>query len=71
MTFDGLLANLRYASTSWWKVNKNKISLNLVVVFCLSITKGFMHPKYLENVVKNAENIENIGVFLNKLVLFT
>jgi len=30
-----------------------------------------MHPKYLENVVKNAENIENIGVFLNKLVLFT
>jgi len=33
MTFDALLVNLRHASTNWWKVNKNKISLNLVVVF--------------------------------------
>jgi len=24
MTFDALLANLRHASTNWWKVNKNK-----------------------------------------------
>jgi len=32
MTFDALLANLRHASTNWWKV-KQKISLNLVVVF--------------------------------------
>ena len=24
MSFDALLANLRYASTGWWKVNKNK-----------------------------------------------
>jgi len=33
MTFDALLANLRHASTNWWNVNKNKISLNLVVFF--------------------------------------
>jgi len=25
MTFDALLANLRHASTNWWKVNKNLI----------------------------------------------
>jgi len=24
MTFDALLANLRHASTNWWKVNKKK-----------------------------------------------
>jgi len=24
MTFDALLANLRHASTSWWKANKQK-----------------------------------------------
>jgi len=24
MIFDALLANLRHASTNWWKVNKNK-----------------------------------------------
>jgi len=24
MTFDALVANLRHASTNWWKVNKNK-----------------------------------------------
>jgi len=35
MTSDALLANLRHASTDLWKkVNKNKISLNLVVVSC-------------------------------------
>jgi len=33
MTFDALLTNLRHASTNWWKVNKNRISLNLVLVF--------------------------------------
>jgi len=33
MTFNALLANLCHASTNRWKVNKNKISLNLVVVF--------------------------------------
>jgi len=33
MTFGALLANLRHASTNWWKVNKNKIWSNLVVVF--------------------------------------
>jgi len=40
MTFDALLANLRHASTKWWKVNKNKKnSLNLVVVlYCWSFT---------------------------------
>jgi len=26
MIFDALLANLRYASTNWWKVNKNLIN---------------------------------------------
>jgi len=33
MTFDALLINLRHASTNWWKANKNKNSLNLIVVF--------------------------------------
>jgi len=33
MTFDALLANLHHASTNWWKENKTKISLKLVVVF--------------------------------------
>jgi len=27
MTFYALLANLRHASTDWWKVNKNKKTL--------------------------------------------
>jgi len=31
MTFDALLANLRHASTNWWK--GNKISLTLGVIF--------------------------------------
>jgi len=35
MTFDALLANLRHASTNWWKVNKNKNIIKLVVVFIL------------------------------------
>jgi len=35
MTFDALLANLRHASTIWWKVNKNtsKFSCGLLLLF--------------------------------------
>jgi len=33
MTFDALLASLRHALTNWWKVNKLKNNLNVVVVF--------------------------------------
>jgi len=33
MTFDALLANLRHASTNWWKVNKNLKLIKFVVVF--------------------------------------
>jgi len=33
ITFDALLVNLRHVSNNWWNENKNKISLNLVVVF--------------------------------------
>jgi len=31
MNFDALLANLRHASTNWWKVKKNK---NLITFRC-------------------------------------
>jgi len=31
MTFDALLANLRHASTNWWKVNKNQ---NIIKFSC-------------------------------------
>jgi len=30
-TFDALLANLRHASTNWWKVNTNK---NIIKFSC-------------------------------------
>jgi len=35
MTFDALLANLRHASTNWWKVNINltKFSCGLLLLF--------------------------------------
>jgi len=37
MTFDALLANLRHASTIWWKVNKIwenfKFSCGLLLLF--------------------------------------
>jgi len=35
MTFDALLANLRRASTNWWKVNKNNNLNEFSCVFLL------------------------------------
>jgi len=39
MTFDALSADLRHASTDWWKVNKNliKFSCFFIVILMYSI----------------------------------
>jgi len=53
MTFDALLANLRHASTTWRKVNKNKNLINLV---CGLLLHAMRHRALLPNRFKDVSH---------------